>query len=100
MGRWSTGAEDSEELVTSHGISLEVVSQTQDNCRLESDVAKNTAIQQTLSSNGNCPNLTHLLSTVRHPLVHEVTDLESHLLDQVVVEHGRARCGEVGRLQH
>ena len=59
-GWWSTGAEDSEELVTSHGISLKVVSQTKDNCRLESDAAKNPTIDQTLTGDRNASYLPHL----------------------------------------
>ena len=73
-----------------------MICQTEDNSRLESDAAKDMAIQQTLSGNSNGPNLAHLLSTERHPLVHEVADLDSHLLDQVVVQVGGARCRDVG----
>ena len=95
--RWMrTRAEDREQLMASYGISVKDLSQTKDHNSLERDAAKDSAIYQTLSSDSYCPNLAHLLSTVRHPLVHHVAHLQTQLPDQVEVQHGAARRGEVG----
>ena len=75
MGWWRTGAEDSEELVTSHGISLKVVSQTKDNCRLESDAAEDPTIDQTLARDRDASYLPHLHATVGHLLVRHIDHL-------------------------
>ena len=98
-GRWSTGAEDSEELVTSHGISLKVVSQTKDNCRLESDAAKNPTIDQTLTGDRNASYLPHLDATVGHPLIRHVDHLQAQLLHQLEVNEGCVGSRDVWRLQ-
>ena len=96
LGWWRTGAEGGEQSLTSYGIRVQAVSQAKDNSRLEGNATKNTAIQQTLSSDSNCPNLAHLLTTIRHPLVHHVAHLQTQLPDQVIIHVGAARCGEVG----
>ena len=100
LGWRRTGAEGGEQSLTSYGIRVQVVCRAKDNSRLESDAAKDTAIQETLSCDSNRSYLAHLLSTIGHPFIHEVDDLQTHLLDQVVVQHGAARRGKVGGLQH
>ena len=75
MGWWRTGVEDSEELVTSHGVSLEVISQTKDNCSLEIDAAKNPTIMKTLTGDRNASYLPHLDATIGHLLIRHVNHL-------------------------
>ena len=82
--------------MTGHGIGVNELGQTKDNSRLESNAAKDSATMESLSCNGYCPNLAHLLSTVGHPLVHHVAHLEAQLLDQVVVHVGGVGCGDGG----
>ena len=95
-GRLRTGAEDGEELVTSYGISIKELSQTKDHCSLERDTAKDTTIDQTLSSDGNAPNLAQPLTTVGHLLVGHAGHLQTQFLHQSEVNEGSCRCGKVG----
>ena len=82
--------------MSGHGISVNVLCQTQDNIGLERHTAKSTTIYQALSSNSDVTNLPKLSSTVGHLLIHEVGHLETQLSDQVVVQVGGAWCGDVG----
>ena len=86
------GAKDVEQFLTSNGISIKELSQTKDHCSLERDAAKHTAIMETLSSNGNCPNLAHLDTTVGHLLISHACHLQTQLLDQLEVDVGGVWC--------
>ena len=86
--------------MSGYGISFNVLSEAQDNSRLESDAAQSTTIHKTLSCDSNAANLPHLDTTVRHLLIHHVVDLETQLPDQVVVQEGGVGCGDDGGLQH
>ena len=82
--------------MASNGISFSELRQSQDNCSLERNAAKDTAIMETLSSDGNCPNLAHLDTTVGHLLVGHGGHLQTQLFDQLEVHEGGVRCGVVG----
>ena len=94
-GRKRVGVEDGEQFVTSYGIIVNSLGQSQDHSCLESDATKSTAIKETLSSDGNVTNLPHLVATIGHLLVGEVGDLHTELLNQLEVDVGAGGCGKV-----
>ena len=101
-GRWRSrgwervGVEDGEQFVTSYGIIVNSLGQSQDNSGLESDTAQSATIQQTLRGDGNSPYLPHLGSTVAHLLIGQVGHLDAQLLDQLVVNVGGVWRWNVG----
>ena len=81
--------------MTRDGISIDGLGQSQDDSGLESNTANSTAIQQTLSGDGDHPYLPHLLATVAHLLIGQVGHFQPKLLHQVVVNEGAVRCWNV-----
>ena len=86
--------------MTRDGISINGLGQSQDDSGFESNTANSTAIQQTLSGDGNRPNLPHLLATVAHLLIGQVGHLQPQLLDQSVVNVGGIGSGDVRGFQN
>ena len=81
------------------GVGVNDLSKSKDNCRLDSNVAKDAATMEGLSGDTDRSNLSHLLSTVGHPFIHQSADLQAKLLDQVVIQVGGVGCREVWRLK-
>ena len=79
--------------MASNGISIKELTKTKDHSSLERETAKDTTFQQTLSSDRDCPDLPHLVATVRHLLVGHTGHLQTQLLDQSEVNHGRTGRG-------